>query len=200
MAVSDAMRQKAGSLLAEYNRQGSAEHARAFWNGRFPEGEREQSELAEAFDRIGVDLFNRADTKAALNAFWPNFLLRLEIVTRNPADRGAIRDFASAEDLLGLACVSLGKLETAEEMLSEALNYRRGLFRDDPTDAHAALLYGVALSHMGRLERAKGNGANERDFLGQARDQLVAVDRSWPRVSFIEEELAEVMDRLKAIG
>jgi tetratricopeptide (TPR) repeat protein len=199
MAVSDAMRQRAALLLDEFDRRAPGEDAMAFWKGRLPAGEREQSELAEAFDRHGVGLFNRGDTQAALNAFWPNFMLRLEIVTRHPSDRGAIRDFASAEDLIGLACIALGKVTTAEEMLSEALIYRRGLFQDDPSDAHAALLYGVALSHMGRLEQAKKDVAKALDYLRRARDHLVDVDKGWPNVSFIEMELAEVVERLNKI-
>jgi hypothetical protein len=149
---------------------------------------------------MGVDLFNRGEIQAALNAFWPNFLLRLEIVRRHPSDREAIRDFASAEDLIGLACISLQKLATAEEMLSESLRYRRGLFEDDPSDAHAAFLYGVALSHFGRLERAKGDDVSAMTYYRHARDHLIEVDKAWPDVSFVELELADVVERMEAIN
>jgi uncharacterized RDD family membrane protein YckC len=199
MAVSDAMQRRATLLLDEFNRSKPGENSQAFWEDRLPTEEHEQSELAEAFDRHGVALFNRGHTQAALNAFLPNFLLRLKIVTRHPADRGAIRDFASAEDLMGLAFIELNKLSKAEEMLTEALTYRRGLFQDDPSDAHAATLYGVALSHMGRLEQAKGNNAPALTYLTQARDHLVEVNKMWPAVSFIEMELAEVMTRLSTM-
>ena len=199
MAVSDAMRRRATLLLDEFNRCKPGENSQAFWEDRFPAGEREQTELAEAFDRHGVALFNGGDIQAGLNAFLPNFLLRLKVVTRRPTDRCAIRDFASAEDLIGIACIALNKLSRAEEMLTEALTYRRGLFQDDPSDAHAATLYGVALSHMGRLEQAKGNDAPAFTYLTQARDHLVKVNKRWPAVSFIEMELAEVMARLKSV-
>lgn len=199
MAVSDAMQRRATLLLEEFSRCSPGENSQAFWEDRFPADEREQTELAEAFDRHGVALFNGGDTQAGLTAFWPNFLLRLKVVTRHPTDRGAIRDFASAEDLIGIACIALNKLSAAEDMLTEALSYRRGLFQDDPSDAHAATLYGVALSHMGRLEQAKGNDASALTYLTQARDHLVEVNKMWPGVSFIEMELAEVMTRLKAV-
>jgi tetratricopeptide (TPR) repeat protein len=199
MAVSDAMQRRATRLLDEFNRCKPGENSQAFWEERFPAEEREQTELAEALDRHGVALFNGGDIQAGLNAFWPNFLLRLKVVTRRPTDRGAIRDFASAEDLIGIACIALNKLSTAEEMLTEALNYRRGLFQDEPSDAHAATLYGVALSHMGKLEQAKGNDAPALTYLTRARDHLVEVNKMWPAVSFIELELAEVMTRLKSV-
>jgi tetratricopeptide (TPR) repeat protein len=199
MAVSSAMQQRATLLLNEFNRCNPGENSQAFWEDRFPADEREQIELAEAFDRHGVALFNGGDLQAGLNAFWPNFLLRLKVVTGQPSDRGAIRDFASAEDLIGIACLALNKLSTAEQILTEALTYRRGLFQDDPSDAHAATLYGVALSHMGRLEQAKGSHAQALTYLTQARDHLVEVNKTWPAVSFIEMELAEVMARLKSV-
>jgi tetratricopeptide (TPR) repeat protein len=101
---------------------------------------------------------------------------------------------------MGLACIALKKFNTADEMLSEALTYRRGLFEDDPSDAHAAMLYGVALSHMGQLEQAKGNADKARAYMTDARDHLVEVDRVWPGISFIEIELAEAVDRLKALA
>jgi tetratricopeptide (TPR) repeat protein len=199
MAVSDAMKRRASLLMDEFDRHQPGENSQEFWEERFPADEREQAELAEAFDRHGVALFNDGNTQAGLNAFWPNFLLRLKLVTRRPADRGAIRDFASAEDLIGVACIELNKLSTAEQMLAEALKYRRGLFQDDPADAHAATLYGVALSHMGRLEQAKSNKASALTYLTQARDQLVEVNKKWPSVSFIEMELEEVTTRLKSV-
>jgi tetratricopeptide (TPR) repeat protein len=202
MAVSDAVRSTALTLLDQFHLRDPAQNAMDFWELWLPKGktDAELGSLAEAFDRIGVDLFNNDDVGQALDAFWPNFLLRLDLVKRNPADRGAIRDFASAEDLMGLALIKLDKLQPAEEMLSEALTYRRGLYRDDSSDAHAAMLYGVALGHMGRLERAKGNPAEERAFVQQARDHLADVNRTWSGVSFIEMELADVEERLKEIG
>ena len=199
MAVGDGMRQRAALILEKFARRDQREPM-AFWAVELPDNEREQAQLAEAFDRHGVELFNRGDAQGALDASWPNFLLRLKIVQRQPADRSAIRDFASAEDLMGLACIELDKLDIAEQMLSEALTYRRGLFQDDPSDAHAANLYGAALNHMGRLEHAKGNVAPALAYFSQARDHLLEVDRRWSGVSFIEMELAEAVERLAAIG
>jgi tetratricopeptide (TPR) repeat protein len=200
VAVSDEMRQRAVSLLEKFARRNSSDPIMAFWDVELPNDEHEQAELAEAFDRLGVELFNRGDTQEAVEAFWPNFLLRLKIVQRHPADRGAIRDFASAEDLMGLAFIALDKLDLAEQMLPEALTYRRGLFEDDPSDAHAAYLYGAALNHMGRLEHAKGNVGPALVYYRQARDHLSEVDRTWSGVSFIEMELAEAVEWLTAIG
>lgn len=200
MAVSEGIRQKAVLLLEKFARRDPSDPVMAFWDVELPNDEHEQPELAEAFDRLGVELFNRGDTQGALEAFWPNFLLRLKIVQRHPAERGAIRDFASAEDLMGLAFIELDKLDLAEQMLSEALTYRRGLFEDDPSDAHAAYLYGAALNHMGRLEHAKGNGEPALVYYGQARDHLLEVDRIWSGVSYIEMELAEAVEQLKAIA
>lgn len=199
MAVGDGMRQRAVLLLEKFARRNPDEPIMAFWDLELPNDEHEQAELAEAFDRHGVELFNRGDPQGALDAFWPNFLLRLSIVHRHPADRGAIRDFASAEDLMGLACIALDKLDVAEQMLSEALTYRRGLFQDDPSDAHAAYLYGAALNHMGRLEHAKGNVVPALGYYRQAREHLFEVDRRWSGVSFIEMELAEAVEWLGAI-
>jgi tetratricopeptide (TPR) repeat protein len=199
VAVSDEMRQRANLLLEKFARRNSSDPVMAFWDVELPNDEHEEAELAAAFDRLGVELFNRGDTQEALEAFWPNFLLRLKIVKRHPADRGAIRDFASAEDLMGLAFIELDKLDLAEQMLSEALTYRRGLFQDDPSDAHAAYLYGAALNHMGRLEHAKGNVEPAVVYYRQARDHLTEVDRMWSGSSYIEMELAEAMERLEAI-
>jgi hypothetical protein len=189
------------ALIDQFRLRDPAEDAMAFWEAWLPKGktDAELGALADAFDRIGVGLFNQDEIERSLDAFWPNFLLRLDLVKRNPGDRGAIRDFASSEDLMGMALIRLGKLGPAEEMLSEALSYRRGLHRDEPSDAHAAMLYGVALGHMGRLERAKGNAVRERSLTVQARDHLVVVDEAWPSVSFIEMELAEVEQRLLEI-
>src|SRR5262249_14505691 len=116
------MRKRAISMLDDFVQLGRDQDSVAFWKDRFPREQDEQSELAGAFEKMGVEHFNRGDAQAALDAFWPNFLPRLEIVSRQPTDRGAIRDFASAEDLIGLACIALGNLATADEMLSEALN------------------------------------------------------------------------------
>ncbi len=200
MAVSEGIRQKAVLLLEKFARRDPSDPVMAFWDVELPNDEHEQPELAEAFDRLGVELFNRGDTQDALEAFWPNFLLRLKIVQRHPAERGAIRDFASAEDLMGLAFIALDKLDLAEQMLSEALTYRRGLFEDDPSDAHAAYLYGAALNHMGRLEHAKGNVEPALVYYRQARDHLLEVDRMWSGVSYIEMELAEAVEQLEAIA
>jgi tetratricopeptide (TPR) repeat protein len=199
MAASEAAHRKATLLLGEFALCKPGEDSHAFWEDRFPAEESKQAELAEAFDLLGVTLFNRGDAQAALTAFWPNFLLRLKVVARHPTDRGAIRDFASAADLIGVACIALDKLPTAAEMLTEALTYRRGLFQDDPSDVHAATLFGVALSHMGRLEQAKGDVAQASNYFRQARDHLLELDKMWPAVSFIEAELAEVMTRLKTL-
>jgi tetratricopeptide (TPR) repeat protein len=200
VAVGHVMRQRAVLLLEKFAQRNPSDPVMSFWDVELPNDEHEQAELAEAFDRLGVELFNGGDAQQALEAFWPNFLLRLRIVQRNPADRGAIRDFASAEDLMGLAFIELDKLALAEQMLSEALTYRRGLFQDDPSDAHAAYLYGAALNHMGRLDHAKGNAVPALDYFRQARDHLFEVDKMWSGVSFIEIELAEAVESLRAIG
>lgn len=196
MAVSEITLQRAASLVREFRQVNRGDDPMTFWEDRLPKEPSAQSELAEAFDRAGVALFNEGKVEDAMDAFWPNFLLRLEIVKRQPADRGAIRDFASAEDLIGLACLELGKITIAEQMLSESLSYRRGLFNDEPTDAHAAYLYGVALNHNGRLQRAKGDKHLELETLKLARAHLIAVDKAWPQVSFIEDELKDVTERL----
>src|SRR3954470_19787777 len=98
------MRQRAVLLLEKFARRNPSEPTMAFWDVELHSDEHEEAELADAFDRHGVELFNGGDPQAALDAFFPNFLLRLKIVQRHPADRDAIRDFASAEDLMGLAC------------------------------------------------------------------------------------------------
>jgi hypothetical protein len=183
-------------MLDQFLALGATESTVEFWQGRLPDDEAHRRGLADAFDRIGVDAFNNGNPAGARNAFWPLFLLRLAIVKEHPGDRAAIRDFASSEDLLGLASLSLGNLAPAEEMLSEALSYRRGLSRDDPSDAHAAYLYGVALSHMSQLARAKGDTMAEADWARQARDHLAEVDAAWPGVSLIADELAAVQSRL----
>ncbi len=188
------------ALLEQLRSQGPQADRLAFWNGRLSKDEDRQRAFADAFDRLGVEAFNGGDPRRAQDCFFACFVLRLAIVTRYPTDRAAIRDFASAEDLLGIASLELGNLGPAETMLAEALKYRAGLHRDEPSDAHAACLYGVALWHMATLARAKGDPAGESDWAEQARRHLVEVDRSWPNVSFIRDELSTVEKRLREIA
>jgi hypothetical protein len=192
----DKSRIEAQSMLDQFLTLGVTESTMEFWQGHLPDDEAHQRGLADAFDRIGVDAFNNGNPTGARDAFWPLFLLRLAILKQHPSDRAAIRDFASSEDLLGLALLSLGNLEPSEEMLSEALSYRRGLFSDDSSDAHAAYLYGVALAHMSQLARAKRDPVAEAKWARQARDHLTEVNAAWPGVSLIADELAAVQSRL----
>jgi hypothetical protein len=192
----DKCRIEARSMLDQFLALGATQSTMEFWQGRLPDDEAHQRELADAFDRIGVDAFNNDNPAGARDAFWPLFLLRFAIVKKHPSDRADIRDFASSEDLLGLALLSLGNLGPSEAMLSEALSYRRGLFSDDPADAHAAYLYGVALLPMTQLARAKRDTVAEADWARQARDHLAKVNAAWPGVSLIADELAAVQSRL----
>jgi tetratricopeptide (TPR) repeat protein len=194
MIDSDALRGEALGLLDLFQVEDAPNSD--FWEKRLPTEVDRQRSLAEALDRIGVEAFNDGNTKAARNAFFLLFLLRLALVKREPDSRGALRDFASSEDLLGLATLEMGNLVPAEELLSEALTYRRGLYQDEPTDAHAAYLYGVALWHMARLERAKSSSTRELEWAQQADEHLAKVDASWPGVPFIVHQLAEVRQRL----
>ncbi len=198
MTDPDAARAEALSLLDRFRARDI--DTTEFWRANLPAEEACRRALAEAFDRIGVEIFNHDDAAGARDAFWPLFLLRLEIVKAHPDDRADIRDFASAEDLLGQALLALGNLGPAEEMFGEALKYRGGLSRDDASDAHAAYLYGVALWHMARLARAKNDAAAELDWVTQARDHLAQVDAAWPGVSFIVDELAETRQRLAELS
>jgi tetratricopeptide (TPR) repeat protein len=133
-------------------------------------------------------------------AFWNLFLLRTKLVEENPASRSHIRDFATAENLLALVHLELGKLEQAENLLMESLSYRQRLHLDEPDDAHAAFLYGLALLHMGRPAAARGEHREEAIWVRRAAQQLTNVDATWPGVSFIVDALVEAKARLDELG
>jgi hypothetical protein len=197
MAIDGEVRAEAAALMSAFRGGGSSAE---FWPARLPVAPERQEALSWAFDAIGVEAFNAGDAVTARDAFYPMFLLRLELVKRSPSDRAALRDFASAEDLFALALIALGHLKPAEDLLTEALSYRRGLTTDEPEDAHAAYLCGVALNHMARLERAKGDVAATERWLREAETQLVDVDRRWPGISFVVTELADVRASLREAG
>jgi tetratricopeptide (TPR) repeat protein len=166
------------------------------WAERLPENEGVCRSLAAAFDPIGSEAYNEGDMTTAYDAFLHLFMLRLKLVKANNESRQDIRDFASAEDLLGRTFLQLGDLETAEQLLGEALSYRQGLYDDDRDDAHAAYLYGLALWHMSGVRKARGEPELELTLANQARDHLVNVDERWPGVSFILDALADINERL----
>jgi tetratricopeptide (TPR) repeat protein len=166
------------------------------WSEQLPDDEGVCRPLAAAFDPIGIEAYNKGDMTTAYDAFLHLFMLRLTIVKANNDSRPDIRDFASAEDLLGRTMLQLGDLETAEQLLGEALSYRQGLFEDDRDDAHAAYLYGLALWHMSWVRKARGEHDIELALAKQAREHLTHVDERWPGVSFIVEALADINERL----
>jgi tetratricopeptide (TPR) repeat protein len=190
----------AESLLGEWREARGSPGADKFWADRLPRDEGVQQALAGAFDAIGVAAFNDGDAGGARDAFWALFLLRHDIVNRRPTDRAAIRDFATAEDLLGKSLLKLGNPEAANDLLGEALKYRRGLFSDDPADAHAAYLFGVALWRMAELSLAMGRATEELEWARQAREHLTWVDTQWPGISFVAAQRAEVEARLQSIA
>ena len=171
-----------------------------FWASRLPTESASQASLADAFDRVGVDAFNTGDLTLARNAFFALFLLRLELVKNAPSNRAAIRDFATAEDLLGLVSLEIGNLDVASQMLTEAHTYRRGLHQDQPEDSHAAWLYAIALWHMARLDRARGNAKAEADWLQQAVQQVSGLNERLPGVSMFVEKLEEIRQRQRECG
>jgi tetratricopeptide (TPR) repeat protein len=166
------------------------------WAERLPDDEGVCRSLAAAFDPIGIEAYNEGDMTTAYDAFLHLFMLRLKLVKANNESRQDIRDFASAEDLLGRTMLQLGDLETAEQLLGEALSYRQGLYDDDRDDAHAAYLYGLALWHMSWVWKARGDADQELALANQARDHLVKVEERWPGVSFILDALADIDERL----
>ena len=167
-----------------------------YWADRLPDDEGVCRSLAAAFDPIGIEAYNEGDMTTAWDAFMHLFMLRLKLVKANNESRHDIRDFASAEDLLGRTMLQLGDLESAEQLLAEALSYRQGLYDDDRDDAHAAYLYGLALWHMSWVRKARGETDLELALAIQARDHLVSVDARWPGVSFIVDALADIAERL----
>lgn len=171
----------------------------AEWIDRLPTDEDTCRALAAAFDRIGVEAYNSDDIDAANDAFWHLFVLRLTVVRKNPDSRDDIRDFASAEDLLGQALLWRGDLESAERLLREASDYRQGLHRDDETDVHAAYLHGIGLWHLSWVEARKRNFDVERSLVERARAQLAPLKAQYPGSVFIESACAEVEARLSEI-
>ena len=198
--MAESAKSQALALLAKFRGPNTPRKDMSFWQENLPQDDASMRKLALAFDAIGVETFNSGDAAKAQDAFWPLFMLRLALVRENQSDREALHDFATAEDLLGLALVELGNIDPATQMLSEALSYRRVLFQDEPEDAHAAYLYGVALWHMAKLERAKHDTSSEYDWLYQARDHLVTVDQTWPDVPFVHATLADVEARVDELG
>lgn len=156
--------------------------------------------VAQALDTIGVEAYNSNNLERAHDAFYLLFVCRLRIVERHPDAREDIRDFASAEDLLGAVMIDLGNIEAAEKLIPESLRYRHGLHQDDPGDAHASYLYGQSLWRMAALSLAKNDLDGEADLVRQASAHMAEVDATWPGSSYIEGLRREVDDRLAAIG
>lgn len=171
----------------------------ADWIDRLPTDEATCRALAVAFDRIGIEAYNSDDIDAANDAFWHLFIMRLTVVRKNPGSREDIRDFASAEDLLGQALLWRGDLASAERLLREASDYRQGLHSDDETDVHAAYLHGIGLWHLSWVEARKGNFDVEKSLVARARDQLVPLREQYPGSVYIESACAEVEARLSKI-
>ncbi len=150
---------------------------------------------AAALDTIGVEAFNSALIERAHDAFYLLFVCRLRIVERHPDLREDIRDFASAEDLLGAVMIDLGNLEAAEKLLPESLGYRQSLLQDDPDDAHANYLYGLSLWRNSRLAHAKDDRAGEAELVRQAVEHMAMVDERWPGSHFIQTLRRDVDER-----
>lgn len=154
---------------------------------------------AESLDRIGVHASNAGLLDRAHDAFFLLFVCRLRIVERHPDVRPDIRDFASAEDLLGTVLIDVGNIEGADKLLSEALKYRQSLLHDDPDDAHANYLYGLSLWRMACLHAAKEDLATEANFVRKASTHMALVDGKWPGSHFIETLKRDVDTRWAAI-
>ncbi len=99
---------------------------------RLPGDEQGLRDLAVVLDKIGIEAYNADGTERAHDAFYLLFLCRLRIVERHPGVRADIRDFASAEDLLGAVMLDVGNIQGAEKLIEESLRYRRSLLDDDP--------------------------------------------------------------------
>lgn len=166
---------------------------------QLPTDEAALRSAAEALDRIGVQAFNTGMVERAHDAFYLLFVCRLRIVERHPDVRPDIRDFASAEDLLGTVMIDVGNIEAADKLLSEALKYRRSLLQDDPDDAHANYLYGLSLWRMACLCLAKVDLAGEVDFVREASTHMAMVDAKWPGSHFIKGLRRDVDARWAAI-
>jgi hypothetical protein len=160
-----------------------------------PTDEADLRSTAEALDAIGVEAYNADMMERAHDAFYLLFMCRLRIVERHPDARGDIRDFASAEDLLGAVMIDLGNIEAADRLVPESLRYRQSLLQDDPSDAHANYLYGLSLWRMARLLLAKKDLAAEADLVRQASAHMAVVDATWPGSHFIEGLRRDVDDR-----
>lgn len=190
----------AARFLDRYRERDQTEPAPQFWERQFPLDPTVRVALAEGFDLVGIAAFNAGEIERAKEAFFPLVLLRLAIVRDNRSDRTAIRDFASAEDLLSLTLIETGQLADAAQLLGEALGYREKLARDQPDDAQSAYLYGVALAHMGRLEAAKQDRVAARGWLIRAQEHLKDVVGRWPSIAIIAGELVDVTQRLDRLG
>ncbi len=186
----------ARSLIQDF---GTAGRPAAEWIDRLPTDEGACRALAGAFDRIGIEAYNSDDIDVANDAFWHLFVVRLTLVRKYPDSRDDIRDFASAEDLLGQALLWRGDLESAEKLLRESADYRQRLHSDDETDVHAAYLHGIGLWHLSWVEARKGKFDVERLLVEQARDQLTRLNEQYPGSVYIERDCAEVEARLREI-
>lgn len=171
----------------------------ADWPDRLPDDEETCRALADAFNQIGIEAYNADNVEVANDAFWHLFVLRLSLVRKNPSSRADIRDFASAEDLLGQAVLWRGDLVFAERLFREASDYRQQLHRDDETDVHAAYLHGIGLWHLSWIAARKGEPDAERSLVEQAHAQLASLNERYPSVVFIESSCAEVAARLTEI-
>ncbi|CAN1721061.1 protein of unknown function [Hyphomicrobium sp. 1Nfss2.1] len=190
------LEQTARSLMQDFVAAG---RPAAEWIDRLPTDEANCRALAVAFDRIGVEAYNSDDIDVANDAFWHLFVLRLTLVRENPDSRDDLRDFASAEDLLGQAQLWRGDLVSAERLLREASAYRQGLHSDDETDVHAAYLHGIGLWHLSWVEARKRNFDVEKSLVERARDQLAPLKEQYPGSAYIESACAEVEARLSEI-
>ena len=190
------LEQTARSLMQDFVAAG---RPAAEWIDRLPTDEGTCRALAVAFDRIGVEAYNSDDIDVANDAFWHLFVLRLTLVRENPDSRDDLRDFASAEDLLGQALLWRGDLVSAERLIREASDYRQGLHSDDETDVHAAYLHGIGLWHLSWVEARKRNFDVERSLVERARDQLAPLKEQYPGSVYIESACAEVEARLNQI-
>jgi len=171
----------------------------AEWIDRLPTDEGTCRALAVAFDRIGVEAYNSDDIDVANDAFWHLFVLRLTLVRKYPDSRDDLRDFASAEDLLGQALLWRGDLISAARLLREASDYRQRLHSDDETDVHASYLHGIGLWHLSWVEARKRNFDVERSLVERARNQLAPLKEQYSGSVYIEIAYAEVEARLSEI-